>query len=150
MATSIVTCGHPDRKHAAKGLCKSCYIQQLRKRTPELHQQHLKSRRVYRTKLYRTKDGWLKARAKHIKETFGLTLEEYQQMQDAQGGVCKICRRPETSTRKGVVRNLAIDHCHATKKIRGLLCSRCNTMIGHADENPKTLAAAILYLAGRE
>lgn len=70
----------------------------------------------------------------------GLTPEYYGLLLRAQKGVCAICGEPPKK------RRLAIDHCHKTGRIRGLLCGRCNTGIGNLRENPRVLRAAIAYL----
>ena len=76
-----------------------------------------------------------------LKIDFGITLEQYSTMLSDQGGVCKICRKPDTSGR-----NLAVDHNHTTGCIRGLLCISCNTAIGLVKENENVLKAMISYL----
>lgn len=73
--------------------------------------------------------------------TFGITPAEYDQMLAAQGGVCAICGGGEWSTRR-----LAVDHCHKTGKVRGILCSHCNVTLGQMKENPQALRAAADYL----
>jgi hypothetical protein len=77
---------------------------------------------------------------------FGVSRREYAEMYKQQNGVCAICSQPETATRKSVVKSLAVDHNHTTGKVRGLLCSACNTAIGKMRENPEILASAIQYL----
>ncbi len=81
-----------------------------------------------------------------LKHYFGITLVEYKQMLKKQNGVCAICKRPEIATRKGIVKQLAVDHNHATKVIRGLLCYRCNTALGLVDEDQEILKTMINYL----
>ena len=49
------------------------------------------------------------------------------------------------ANKKGIKR-LAVDHCHKTGKIRGLLCSTCNLMIGNAYDNPEILRSGANYL----
>lgn len=77
---------------------------------------------------------------------FGVTLKEYGDMLLAQNGCCAICNQPETATRKGVLKALAIDHDHATGKVRGLLCVQCNTAIGKFKDDRNLLLSAIRYL----
>lgn len=83
-----------------------------------------------------------------LKRMFGLTLEGYQAMHAAQKGVCAICKKPETAKNNfdKVTRQLAVDHCHATGKIRALLCSACNTAIGLLNDDIARVQAAIEYL----
>jgi len=83
-----------------------------------------------------------KWRARRIR-TFGLSLDDLERMLIEQGGLCAICeRRP--------ARRLCIDHCHATQKVRGLLCDNCNIALGLLDDDPERLRAAIAYvLRGR-
>lgn len=71
---------------------------------------------------------------------YGLTVEELDAMEAAQGGRCLICREP--------AEKLAIDHCHTTGKVRGLLCTPCNKGLGHFRDQPARLIAAALYLGG--
>lgn len=80
------------------------------------------------------------ARAKML-ERYGITPEIYDRMLADQGGVCAICRRPE---RDGV--SLAVDHCHSSSAVRGLLCHMCNRGIGQLADDPDRLLAAAAYL----
>ena len=75
-----------------------------------------------------------------LKRNFGITLKEYEAMLDACGHCCLICRLPEKK------RSLAVDHDHVTGKIRGLLCSKCNTGIGLLNHSETLLRNAIDYL----
>lgn len=97
------------------------------------------------------KKAWLKKNPKefrkyHLKRTFGLTIEDYAKMLKQQKGVCAICGKPETTIVKNILRNLVIGHCHKTEKIRGLLCGRCNRVIGLMQDSPTFLKAAADYL----
>ena len=76
---------------------------------------------------------------------YGLDLQAYEDMVAAQGGSCAICKH---SPRHGE-RALAVDHCHETVRVRGLLCSRCNLGIGHFRDSAVLLGAAIEYLGRR-
>jgi hypothetical protein len=77
---------------------------------------------------------------------FGLTEDDYLKMAISQNFKCAICDKPETATRCGVVKNLAIDHCHTTGKVRALLCHSCNAAIGSFKENVDILESAVRYL----
>lgn len=61
-------------------------------------------------------------------------------------GICEICGQKETLTRNNKIRKLSIDHNHQTNKIRGLLCSKCNTLLGRAEDSIQILKQAIEYL----
>jgi len=80
-------------------------------------------------------------RATHLRRTFNLTLEEYDELLAAQGGGCAICHDPCSTGR-----NLAVDHCHTSGDIRGLLCAACNHTLGKMRESPALLRAAADYL----
>jgi hypothetical protein len=82
----------------------------------------------------------LSRRAHYLKSKFGLSVAEYDTMLAEQGGVCAICRAPEDGKR------LAVDHCHTTGAVRGLLCQRCNRGIGHFAESAERLRAAANYV----
>jgi Recombination endonuclease VII len=67
-----------------------------------------------------------KARAKRLMDNYKLTIEQYDRILAHQGGVCYCCGQSEPV--KG--RRLSVDHNHQTGQIRGLLCSRCNPILG--------------------
>lgn len=83
-----------------------------------------------------------------LKYHFGITMEEYNRMLKEQNEVCAICYNKETDCEKrtGKPRSLAVDHCHQTGKIRGLLCRKCNTAIGLLKENLNIINNCINYL----
>lgn len=83
-----------------------------------------------------------------LRKSFGITVADYHAMHDRQGGVCAICRQPETMRINKRVCRLAIDHCHDTGKVRGLLCSKCNQGIGCFYHDASRLLAAVEYLKG--
>lgn len=76
-----------------------------------------------------------------VAATYGLALDGYDRLYLAQGGRCYICRRATGKTRR-----LAVDHDHKTGKVRGLLCKSCNTMLGHARDDPAMFYRAADYL----
>lgn len=76
-----------------------------------------------------------------LKSKFGITVEQYDATLEKQNGVCAICNK---TCRTG--RRLAVDHCHKTGKVRGLLCAECNNGIGKLNDDPDLLRKAIKYL----
>lgn len=113
---------------------------------PEIKADKARYMREY-AKERRKNDPWY-GFGQSLKNHYGITVDDYLKMHDAQNGVCAICGNPETSvdnkTKK--VRRLAVDHCHDRKHIRGLLCSACNTGIGLFGDNIATLLSAVEYL----
>jgi hypothetical protein len=74
----------------------------------------------------------------------GLTLEQYEEMLAFQGNVCGICKRE--AAERTPYKRLAVDHCHETLVVRGLLCTPCNSAIGLLMEDVEVLREAIAYL----
>jgi len=79
-----------------------------------------------------------------LKKNYNLTESEYLSILKEQNGVCLICQQ-NGHLKSG---RLAVDHCHLTGKIRGLLCTRCNAAIGLLNDNISLLKKAIKYLEG--
>lgn len=77
-----------------------------------------------------------------LKQNYGITLERYNQMFADQNGNCAICGRNQSEFKY----QLAVDHCHRTGKVRGLLCGPCNTGIGNLQDRPEVLKNALSYL----
>lgn len=77
---------------------------------------------------------------------YGLTPEEYDTMLNAQNGCCALCKKPEISRFKGRLRALAVDHCHKTGIVRGLLCAHCNHAIGKLNHDPLLIRRAAEYV----
>lgn len=85
---------------------------------------------------------WKRARKAHYKKQYGLTIEEYDTMMRKSGLKCKLCRLPFSAVRKK-----AMDHCHKTEKVRGVICRSCNAAMGLARDNPKTLLRMVAWLS---
>jgi hypothetical protein len=81
-------------------------------------------------------------RAQIRQQKFGISAEQYKAMLQTQSELCGICGKHQSTFNKG----LAVDHCHTSGKIRGLLCSYCNLMLGNSLDNIETLTKAIDYL----
>lgn len=107
-----------------------------------------KAARVYRQRPgYKHKRNPKTYRRNGLKRTYGISIEEYQALFDKQDGLCAICGKPETAIlkRSGQVKNLAVDHCHESGKIRALLCSACNQAFGCMKEDPELIRALLAY-----
>ena len=88
-----------------------------------------------------------KTRDTDLKRMYGITLEQWQEMFDNQDGRCAVCGKEESAVHhSGKRRNLAVDHCHDTGIVRGLLCTECNRGIGSFRDNIEFLENAIRYL----
>ena len=93
--------------------------------------------------------GYYEAKKKNVKATsnnhltykYGITIEDKERMFDEQGGKCGICK-----TEYEYVAELYVDHCHKSGNVRALLCTRCNTLLGFAKDDPEILQWAIEYL----
>lgn len=77
-----------------------------------------------------------------FKKKYGISIDQYQEMYDKQGGKCAICDTHQDNLN----RKLCIDHSHASGKVRGLLCNRCNSVLGYFNDNITLLENAIKYL----
>lgn len=73
----------------------------------------------------------------HLKERYGITLEEFDEMVARQGGLCAICREAPATD---------VDHDHTSGRARGILCEPCNGTIGLFHDDPAIIRRAIAYL----
>lgn len=83
-----------------------------------------------------------------LRSEFGISLNQYESISCIQKHKCAICGNKETivDKRTGKTRALAVDHCHKTKRTRGLLCMACNQGIGNLKESPHIIQSALNYL----
>ncbi len=73
------------------------------------------------------------------KKNGGVTLEQYAESVEKQGGRCKICDTvPKTP--------LVVDHCHVNGHFRGCICNGCNLGLGNFGDNPRLVERALTYL----
>ncbi len=136
----------------AKGLCKAHYQRFLR----HGHTRYRDRKKPAKQCAIDGCDSILYAKdlchAHYLKQrkwqAYGVDAARYQQMLREQGGGCAICRQPEkiTDNASGKVKDLAVDHCHATGAVRALLCSACNTAIGLFNDDVALLAKAQAYV----
>jgi len=78
-------------------------------------------------------------------KTYGITLNDYQNLLKSQDSRCAICSMHLSESRT----QLCVDHSHKTGKIRGLLCHSCNRGIGLLKDNPAVLKRALTYVESR-
>jgi hypothetical protein len=88
---------------------------------------------------WRSEEWARRARNRRLRSNYGLSIEGYDALLARQGGACAICR-------KQPAQRLCVDHCHTTKRVRRLLCRRCNLGIGYFGDDPRLLRVAAAYL----
>lgn len=96
-------------------------------------------------KWHQTPSGQRSSANTKLKRRFGITIDDYERMYAEQGGECLCCGASESV----LGHRLAVDHCHTTGKVRGLLCKGCNVALGHAKENPDILRSLAKYAEER-
>lgn len=122
--------------------------------TPEQHRAAKRKWRQARPD-YRAKESkrWREAdpvrfkqrhREHNYRAKYGLELHQVEQLLRDQGGKCAICF---TDIVLGGKAGAKVDHCHKTNRVRGVLCSRCNTALGSFRDDIEILASAIRYLS---
>ncbi len=131
-------------KHYARGMCQNHYARWHHRervaKDPTLlkRYQQRKSNRKFDP---RTREiDFIARRRSSLRRDFGITLETYQRMLETQSGGCAICGGHDGE------KCLAVDHCHVTLRVRGLLCQNCNQALGKMSEDPARLRAAATYL----
>ena len=145
--------------------CSKCKVEQVltefhkKRDSPDGHRPQCKSCRSEEKKRRYRDDPEFKAahergnREGAYKRKFGINTETYENMLEACNNVCQICNKPETRSsrgRKAEPMRLAVDHCHTTGKVRGLLCQACNTALGQFNDDTDLLTKAINYLKERQ
>ena len=118
-------------------------------------QGHCKKCAVSSTKAWKSSPRNKKAKSEHnrkanLKRKFGMSVKTYNEMLEAQNGVCAICKTTCVSGR-----SLAVDHDHSCcsgdvscgRCVRQLLCAKCNSVLGLVNDDPSLLNAALDYLS---
>lgn len=126
------------------------YADAVRKSYRKHHERALEYHRRYREKnsevIRKRKKEYaakhpMRLRAAHLRYKYALTLDDYARMLEEQNRKCAICHHHSPKEKR-----LAVDHCHDTGKVRGLLCDRCNRALGLLRECPDVLRAGAEYL----
>lgn len=77
-----------------------------------------------------------------VVKKYGMTIQDWKALYEAQGGNCAICSGPLSESPRGP----QVDHCHDTDSVRGILCTPCNITLGQMKDDPVRLRAAADYL----
>lgn len=117
---------------------KTCRKCRLRSKT--WHAEHRERSKELKRSANGTEKAKSSVRNARYKRLYGISLEQYEEMLRLQGGVCAICKTHSKTTR------LAVDHCHMTLKVRGLLCGFCNRGIGFFEGRPAAMMTGAIYL----
>lgn len=134
-------------------ICTTCWtLRQARYAANKPKDQLLKEKRESSA---RRKAAWSDERKKlerdkrynnWLKRLYNITLDQYRELLEVQGGVCKICGTSSPGGRGC----FHVDHCHDSLVIRGLLCSNCNMMLGLSKDSIRIFQAAISYLVNAD
>lgn len=135
------------RKHSVDGLsiyCKKCSSKKtMESRKREKIKDPLTNKVKYKRKFIMYEVGSRDYVRDHIlRSKYNISLEDYKILQVNQNNKCAICDRHINELPK----NLDVDHCHTTGKVRGLLCGKCNMGLGYFQDDFQLLQKAIKYL----
>lgn len=143
---------HPKRTMWAREMCKSCYDAWLKSVNPEYKEKQRASNKAWieknkerakaSQKRWRAKQDPSYNRRKQLAK-YNLSLDDYDELLAAQNGKCAICLKSPAENK-----NLNVDHCHTTGKVRGLLCFRCNFGLSYFAEDYENLTRAAEHVKG--
>lgn len=147
---------HSDKKLMGRGLCKNCYDKWLKSNNPEYKERQNENAKKWREKnKERVKlvdrerhkknnqdpEYRKKRRNAALKRNYDIDLDKYAEMLKSQNGRCVICSREPYQNK-----NLHVDHCHKTGRVRGLLCARCNWYLATIEKDDNVIMKIIGYL----
>jgi hypothetical protein len=129
-----------DQFYQNRNDCKTCHKENTGRRSIKNH--NAKTWRQLNPD--KVKKNWFKK--------YGISLTDFQLMIKQQDNKCAICKQPESAIdgKSKAIRDLSVDHCHKTGKVRGLLCSTCNRGLGYFKDQVDHLVSAANYLKGHE
>jgi len=105
--------------------------------------------REYRQRYHKTDTYIMSRRNAAYKRQYGISLIEYNNILEKQSHLCAICKKEETRSNTLETdgkKHLVVDHDHVDNQVRGLLCTRCNSLLGFSLDDISILENAILYL----
>ena len=127
-------------KDGYEGTCKKCrHIKRLT--NPKHKEIQVKATRKFEVKRKGKRWGY------NLERNYGLTEDMYYKLLEAQHYTCAICKlHVDKEHHYG---KLVVDHCHTTGEVRGLLCNKCNLMLGNSRDDVSILEEGIKYLKAR-
>lgn len=135
-----------EQKTHLKTTCMVCY-RKKHLENPDKREIHRKGNMSW---YWKNQD---KAKNQRLRK-YGITIDEYNNLRHNQNYTCAICGKHETEVAQGRAKKtehaLHVDHCHTSGKVRGLLCTNCNTVLGKCYDDTKILRSAITYLEGKD
>lgn len=84
-----------------------------------------------------------------LRRRYDMSLDDYAALLKSQGDRCAVCHKPAPSEGDSEPA-FAVDHCHASGHVRGVLCRRCNTSLGRFEDSPELLRAMADYIERRQ
>src|SRR5216684_223008 len=149
MTGKVCACGRGGQLRVRK-CCRKCEnerVNRWRRKNPTYHREygrrHMAEIIVRTRKAYRANPEIAKERTRRSRylKIYGITVDQYDTMLAQQGGVCKLCREGPKNEKS----RLHVDHCHATGRVRGLLCYLCNKQrVGRARDHEYELYQRIV------
>lgn len=122
--------------------CKKCKNEYSKLYMKDPKNKHLKYEKIKRNRR-NNPDLYKKIQRKYdLKKKFNITLEQYNEILKKQNNCCDICKKSNLNE----IKDLSVDHCHKTNKIRGLLCQNCNTALGLLKEDRQIFENGIKYI----
>jgi hypothetical protein len=158
---NTMMCGESgcDKEAQVKGVCRYHYGLRWRKANPERSKEIAARYKNKNPEKYeRHYSNWRKNNKRRSKghhlikywpgSTWEQALKNFDDLVSSTGNVCGICKKPETAIdwQTKMIKSLAVDHCHKTGKVRGLLCQKHNHVIGLITENLEILSSVKDYL----
>lgn len=120
-----------------RNTCKQCFNKQREEQRKKNPTENRINSNKERWKRNPSTVSPLHKRAYNLKKKYGMSLEDFDKIRQEQDAKCKICNQEKF---------LVVDHCHSSGRVRGLLCSSCNTAIGLLKDDVDILQKAINYL----
>jgi len=130
---------HPEKAKERSKKRQREHLNEVREYSRKYYREHIDESRKWHRK-YRERYPYYFAEWS-CQRSYGITLEEKNRMIENQEGKCLICGNEFKDSK-----DKHVDHCHKTNRVRGILCSHCNSGIGFFQDNVNILQKAIKYL----